>query len=710
MKKVDTDAIVHDVIQRYEVYGNEGSEVIQRAYEYARKAHEKHTRKSGEPYIYHPVAVAQELMTIEPDITTIVASLLHDTISDGTATLDEIETIFWSEVRKIVEALDKVGMVKYRGNEQTIERLQRTLLAMAQDVRSIFVKFADRIDNLRTLQYHSNPAKAQRIADESLSIYAPIAARLGLYAFKESMETLALRELDLDGYLQVTGELAHYTLEQEQFLTQSVARVREILPKKYQDFVSYRVKKPYSIYRKLKQSGVKSIRDIYDVFALRIIVDDVSDCYAILGIIHGHFTPLSERFKDFIAVPKPNGYQSLHTTVLGFEWYKQPIEIQIRTGEMDQYAERGTAAHVLYKTHGDGMQKKDAYEDLVQMTMDTLLEQGSLMGQKITLPTLFVFSPKGDVFELPHRATPVDFAYAVHSNVWYHTVGARINGKIATLDTLLHDGDVVEIITSTQAHPTSQWLDFVVSSKARSQIGIEVKRLSGDRAKIVEKWKKLLFQTFEAAGIKLQDNLWNFFQYYGSILDPKKQEEFYYQIGQWIRKASSFLPRREKVRKSEKRQTISTPTSVIVGGQKNIPHQMAQCCGPQFPDEIMAVLRTGGRCMIHCTDCASLARVNPDRLLSAYWQTGEKWKVISFSLLFHDVPGLLSRITNIVYEMGINIIDLSMATQVDSATRLHLSIEVPDDDESLLDRLLERIRLYIPEFLMRDDDFFDKRK
>lgn len=209
--------------------------------------------------------------------------------------------------------------MKYRGNKQTIERLQRTLLAMAQDVRSIFIKFADRIDNLRTLQYHENPEKSRRIADESLSVYAPIAARLGLYAFKESMETLSLRELDLNGYLHVTGELAHYTLEQDQFLTQSVEKIRAILPEKYQKSVSYRVKKSYSLYRKLKEYGVKSIRDLYDVFALRIIVDDVSDCYAVLGVIHGTFTPLSERFKDFIAVPKPNGYQSLHTTVLGFD-------------------------------------------------------------------------------------------------------------------------------------------------------------------------------------------------------------------------------------------------------------------------------------------------------------------------------------------------------------------------------------------------------
>jgi GTP pyrophosphokinase len=275
-------------------------------------------------------------------------------------------------VRRIVEALDKIGFIKYHGNQSTIERLQRTLLAMAQDVRSIFVKFADRIDNLRTLQYHENPEKSKRIADESLNIRS--LRRLGLYA---SGERWSLPALEARPRLISTGSRGTRSLHSraEQFLTQSVEKVRHMLPQKYRDSVSYRVKKPYSIYRKLKQQGVKSIRDIYDVFALRIVVDDVSDCYAILGIIHGHMTPISERFKDFIAVPKSNGYQSLHTTVLGFEGYKQPIEIQIRTREMDQHAEQGTASHVLYKIHGDAMQKKDAYQDLVQMTMDSLLNQ-----------------------------------------------------------------------------------------------------------------------------------------------------------------------------------------------------------------------------------------------------------------------------------------------------------------------------------------------
>lgn len=710
VKTLNTDLLIQKIIQRYNEYGKEDSSSIELAYKYAQKAHQKHFRKSGDPYIYHPVAVIQELMIIEPDVTTIVSAFLHDTISDWEGNLVEIKKIFWPEVHKIVEALDKVGLVKYRGNEQTIERLQRTLLAMAQDVRSIFIKFADRIDNLRTLQYHADIQKSRRIADESLSIYAPIAARLGLYVFKEQMETLALRELDLDGYLQVTGELAHYTLEQDQFLTQSVEKIRHILPEKYRNSVSYRVKKPYSIYRKLRENWVRSIRDIYDVFALRILVDDVADCYAVLGIIHGFFTPLSERFKDFIAVPKPNGYQSLHTTVLWFEWYKQPIEIQIRTRDMDHYAERGTAAHVLYKTHWDGMKKEDAYKDLVQITMDSLLDQGSLMWQKITLSTLFVFSPKGDVFELPHRATPVDFAYAIHTNIGSRTVGARINGKIATLDTLLHDGDIVDIITSNSAHPAAQWLDFVVSSKSKSQIGVAVKRLSGDRSRIVERWKQSLFETFSTAGIQLTDNLSNFAPYYGSPLDAKKAEELYYHIGQNIRKPSSFLPRREKVQKISKKESHNTLANVIVWWEKNIPHQLAKCCHPECPHDIVAVLRTGGKCMIHKTECGSLTRANPDRILSAYWQVGEKGKAVSLSLLFHDAAGLLHRVTRILYNMGVNIIDLSMIAQNDGSTRIIVALEIPEHDTSFPHRLFEQISLNIPEFLTSEDVFFDKGK
>ena len=708
-KWIDTDAQIRAIITSYKKYSHGGEEVIQNAYKYAQKAHLGRVRKSGDPYITHPVSAASELMVIEPDLTTLVATLLHDTVSDGSGTLSEIEKLFWPEVSRIIAALDKIGHIKYRGNTSTVERLQRTFIAMAEDVRSIFVKFAERIHNLRTLQYHENPETANRIADESLSIYAPIAARLGLYTFKETMETLALRQLDLDGYLLVTGELAHYTLAQDQFLTQSVQWVREILPAQYRESVSYRIKKPYSLYRKLKQSGLKSIREIYDVFALRIIVDDIADCYSVLGIIHGGFTPLPGRFKDFIAVPKANGYQSLHTTVLGFQGYKQPIEIQIRTRQMDEDAERGTASHVLYKMQGDGISTKNTYQDLVQATMDTLLSQKSLLGQKILFPTIFVFSPKGDVFELPHKSTPVDFAYAVHSDVWYHTVGARVNGRITTLDAFLHNGDVVEIITSPQAHPVEQWMDFVVSSKAKSQIGVEIKRLSWDRVRIVERGKHLLFDTFKRADIPLKDDLSNFSQYYGSVLDDKKQEELYYHLGLGIRRASSFLPRRKTPTKVT-HTVVATPIHIIIGGEKQIPHQVAQCCHPEYPMDIIAVLRTGGKCMIHAKHCSGLTRVNPDRLLSAYWQVGWKGKIISCSLLFHEGADLVGRVTKILYDMGVNIIDLNVISQEDHTIRIRASLEISEDDGSFLDRFSHRLRLTLPEFLTSEDDFFDKKK
>ncbi len=701
-KNAKLESIIAEIQKKYLSYGEDREGLIGRAYEYAVNAHRWHKRKSGEPYITHPVSATRELMVIQPDLINIIATLLHDTISDGNGTLVEIESLFWIEVRNIVEALDKIGLLKYRWNKTTIERLQRTMLAMASDVRSIFVKFADRIDNLRTLQYHENKDTARRIADESLSIYAPIATRLGLYAYKETMETLALRELDIEGYLQVTWELADYTVEQERFLTQSVENIRSALPQKYHNTVSYRVKSVYSIYRKLRQNRAKSIREIYDVFALRIVVDDVSDCYAVLGIIHGKYTPITDRFKDFIAVPKPNWYQSLHTTVLGFEWYRQPIEIQIRTKEMDVYAEEGTANHVLYKVFGDTMQRHQWQEDMVQMTMDVLLSQWSLLGKKVIFPTLFVFSPKGDVFELPIRSTPVDFAYAIHSDVGHHTMWARVNGMITPLDTCLQDGDVVEIITNNQTHPSAQWLDFVVSSKAKSHISIEIKRISGVRDRLIQRGREMLLSTFLQAGIVLDQDLWNFTQYFWSPLVGKKQEEFLYHIGQWIRKPASFLPYVKK----EKKKTIHVATHdthIIIGGEKNIPHELSQCCSPVFPDPIMALMRTWGKCMIHKVHCHNLVRSNPARVLHAFWQTTTDGHVLSTTLLFSKRDDLLSALTRLLYEMNVTIIDMSSSQREYDVVEIHLTLQIPDHDNSFMNRFIDRVRFSFPEFLFSND-------
>lgn len=301
--------------------------------------------------------------------------------------------------------------------------MQKMLLVVSEDIRTLLVKMAERIHNLRTIQYHNDPEKAHHIAEESLFIYAPIAARLGLYAFKDALETLSFRTLDFDAYLKITGELAHYTAEQEEFLTQSIQKLKALLPSEYHDKISYRIKKPYSIYRKMQERYSESIFEMYDIFAIRILTRDITDCYAILGNIHGAFSPVPGRFKDFIAVPKLNGYKSLHTTVLGLAGKNnQPVEIQIRTQEMDYHAEHGVAAHVLYKQFGDDMTTKQALQEVLSTLADGLLEtQSSTLREKIR-PTIFVLTPQGDIRELPQGAGPVDFAYSVHSDVGYHTI------------------------------------------------------------------------------------------------------------------------------------------------------------------------------------------------------------------------------------------------------------------------------------------------
>lgn len=313
-----------------------------------------------------------------------------------------------------------MSRVKYQGESSNVARMQKMLFVVAEDIRTLFVKMAERIHNLRTIQYYNDPKKAKQIAEESLFIYAPIAARLGLYSFKDTLETLSFRALDLDAYLRITGELAHYTLEQEEFLTQSIKKIQSFVPEKYHKNISYRIKKPYSIYRKMQERALESVLHMYDIFAIRIIADSITDCYALLGIIHGSFAPVPGRFKDFIAVPKLNGYKSLHTTVLGLaSKNNQPIEIQIRTKEMDYHAEHGIAAHVLYKQFGDSTHQKQELQDVLSTLADGLMEPSQTLGKKVH-PTIFVLTPQGDIRELPQGATPVDFAYSVHSNIGYH--------------------------------------------------------------------------------------------------------------------------------------------------------------------------------------------------------------------------------------------------------------------------------------------------
>ncbi len=697
------EEILHEIIQSYTVYGDT-SEIprIQAAYEYATHAHKGILRKSGDNYIVHPVSAAQELMILQPDSTTIIATLLHDVVSHGHGSYEEIGALFWLEVRSIIEHLDTIRRVRYRGESAKIARMQKMLLVVADDIRTLLVKIAERIHNLRTIQHHNDIEKAKHIAEESLFIYAPIAARLGLYAFKDILETLSFRTLDLDAYLQITGELAHYTLEQEEFLTQSIQKLKTLLPAEYHEKISYRIKKPYSIYRKMQERSSDTIFDMYDIFAIRIIAKNVTDCYAILGSIHGAFAPIPGRFKDFIAVPKLNGYKSLHTTVLGVAGKKnQPVEIQIRTEEMDYHAEHWVAAHVLYKQFGDNTTTKQALQEVLSTLADGLLETSSPVLWEKVHPTIFILTPQGDIRELPQGATPVDFAYSVHSDIWYHTVGARINGRIVTLDAQLRNGDMVEIVTQTSAHPSAQWLDFVVSSKARTEIGVEIKRLSGDRERAVKKGKENLLSAFAEKGITLDQECRDLRKYVDFTLDGKKLEELLYQVGQWIRKPSSFLPHTKPHKTTFLPQKISSniPYTLIIGGERKMPHLLAQCCAPHFPAEVVAVMRSGWKCMVHASDCNSLKRVNPARLLPAYWSAHEIGIVVSLIIVIRDRPGFLADITRSLYQAWVNIVDMHTKSIENKTFEIAIRIEIPSDEGDFLERLKTRIQLSVPSII-----------
>ncbi|MFA6080611.1 MAG: RelA/SpoT family protein [Candidatus Gracilibacteria bacterium] len=696
----DLDAILRDIIHRYEMYGEEGKvDQILAAYEYAQKAHTGILRKSGDPYIVHPLSATQELMILQPDSTTIIATLLHDTVSHGHASYEEIQKHFGSEVRAIVERLDTMSHIRYRGGASNVDRTQKMLFSVAEDIRTLFVKMAERIHNLRTIQYHEDQEKSKQIAEESLFIYAPIAARLGLYSFKDTLETLSFRALDLDSYLRITGELAHYTLEQEEFLTQSIQKLKSLLPPEYHQGISYRIKKPYSIYRKMQERSSESVFDMYDIFAIRIIAENITDCYAVLGHIHGSFSPVPGRFKDFIAVPKLNGYKSLHTTVLGLASNNnQPIEIQIRTKEMDYHAENGIAAHVLYKQFGDSTHKKQELQNVLSVLADGLMEPSQTLGKKIH-PTIFVLTPQGDIRELPQGATPVDFAYSVHSDIGYHMTGARINGRIVTLDTKLRNGDMVDIITHTNAHPSAQWLDFVISSKARTEIGVEIKKLSGDRERGVQKGREILIHAFLEKGIALDPECKDLKKYVDFTLDIKKLEEMLYQIGQGIRKPSSFFPhtKLQKTPHTFSHKNSNEPHMIIIGGEKKVPHVLAQCCGPQFPDEIVAVMRSGGKCMVHASNCKSLNRVNPARLLPAYWSAHDTGIIVSLTLVAYDRPGLIADITQAFYQAGVNIVEMHTNDLEKGMCEIATRIGIPSDEGDFLERLKARIHLSIPD-------------
>ncbi len=639
---------IDDVINEAKTYIKEDNlDVVMKAYEVASKMHEGQFRKSGDPYIQHPVEVAYILTTLHTGPATIAAALLHDVLEDTQMSKEEMTSIVGEDVTKIVDGVTKISKLKYLTEEKALAvDHQKILLAMANDIRVILVKICDRLHNMRTLQFHQDNEKRLRIAKETLDLYAPLAHRLGMYRIKAELEDLSLKYIHPEEYIEITKAINDKKSEREDDILKMQECMEKLLKEhNIHDFsIKGRIKNIYSIYKKIITKN-KTIDEIYDLLALRVIVASVSECYSVLGIIHSEWTPIPMRFKDYIAVPKANMYQSLHTTVVGIEG--KIFEIQIRTPEMDEIAELGVAAHWAYKEGNNYSPEKEQLEitnklkwfkDLttyVEMSkgdqdpVDNLI--GDLFSEKV-----YVFTPKGQVIDLPAGSMPLDFAYRIHSRVGDQCVGAIVNGKIVPLSYKLKTADVVEIKTNKSCPgPTKEWLKHCKSSHARHKIKSFINKKN--REDLVAQGREALekaIQTFEYPVPELTDKLANDFYSNNNI---HSMEDLYFHIGQLNYSPISVLNKicglsdaklddeaalklysEETSQRRVRRQVDSH--GIVVDGLERVQIKLANCCQPVLGDDIIGLVVKGKGIVVHRSDCPNCQ--GNDRTISISWGEG----------------------------------------------------------------------------------------
>ena len=701
--------------------------MIEKAYKVASEAHEGQKRKSGEPYIIHPLCVAIILADLELDKETIVAGLLHDAVEDTWMTYEEVEKEFGSEVALLVDGVTKLGQLSYSADKVEVqaENLRKMFLAMAKDIRVILIKLADRLHNMRTLQY-MRPEKQQEKARETMDIYAPIAMRLGISKIKVELDDLSLKYLKPDVYYDLVHKVALRKSEREQFVG---AIVKEV--KKHMDDanikaqVDGRVKHFFSIYKKMVNQD-KTIDQIYDLFAVRILVDTVKDCYAALGVIHEMYKPIPGRFKDYIAMPKPNMYQSLHTTLIGPNG--QPFEIQIRTYEMHRTAEYGIAAHWKYKESSDGKAPVGKSEEeklnwLLQILewqrdMSDNKEFMSLLKNDLDLfaDSVYCFTPQGDVKTLPSGSTPVDFAYSVHSAVGNKMVGARVNGKLVPIEYEIKNGDRIEIITSQNSQgPSRDWLKLVKSTQAKNKINQWFKKeLKEDN---ILKGKEMLAQYARAKGFKIANYTKN--QYLEAVLRKYgfrdwdsvlaaighgglKEGQVFNKLVEAYDKENKKNLTDEQVLEAasetqEKLHIAKSKSGIVVKGIHDVAVRFSKCCNPIPGDEIVGFVTRGRGITIHRTDCVNvlnMSETDRTRLIEAEWQqpdTKEKEKYMAeIQVYANNRTGLLVDLSKIFTERKIDLRSINSRTSKQEKATISMSFEIGSKEE--LRSLIEKIR------------------
>ena len=726
----DQNLSIEEVIAKAALYLNEKHiAFITGAYDFARDSHAHQIRKSGEPYIIHPIQVAGILVDLEMDPNTIAAGFLHDVVEDTDVTLDDIAKAFNNEVAMLVDGVTKLGKIKFKSHEeQQAENHRKMFLAMAEDIRVILIKLADRVHNMRTLK-HLPPEKQKRIAQETLDIFAPLAHRLGISMIKWELEDTALRYINPQQYYRIVHLMKQKRGEREAYLDELVGDIEENLTDlNIKADISGRPKHIFSIYHKMT-SQHKQFNEIYDLLAIRVIVDSIKDCYAVLGIIHTRFKPMPGRFKDYIAMPKANMYQSLHTTVIGPGG--EPLEVQIRTQEMHQIAEFGVAAHWAYKEGNSANlstsidRKMSWFSEImeVQDTESNAQEFMSSLKTDLFADMVYVFSPKGDVIELPKGSVPLDFAYRVHTEVGNRTVGAKINGKIVTLDYKLQTGDIVDILTSkTATGPSRDWLKLVQSSQAKNKIRQYFKRLVKDET--VEKGKEslekeLLAHSFDPKEFMTDDNL-------AHIIDRfnfRDEDDLYAAIGynsvtalQIMNRLTEKVRRERALRQQADNLIVEGKTKAgavtqsdhhehknknetgidIAGGMDNLMLRLSHCCNPVPGDEIIGFITKGHGISIHRQDCPNVTQLEDgeDRLIDVSWSNNDlkshaKYEV-TLEVYAFNRDGLLNDVIQTLNSMQININGVNARLDKREMAALVVNVMIRNKEE--MQRVIDKLK------------------
>ena len=697
--------------------GDDECDQIMKAFTLADKAHEGQFRASGEPYIMHPLAVAEILAHLQIDHITLIAALLHDVVEDTEYTKEDIEKLFGAEVAFLVDGVTKLNQFQYETKEdRQMENYRKMILAMAKDVRVVVIKLGDRLHNMRTLK-HMRSDKQKRIAKETLEIFAPLAHRLGIFNVKWELEDLSFRYLEPDKYYDLVDQMKQKRQAREDIVNDTMEQLTKALGEAgIKADIKGRPKHFYSIYKKMKKDN-RDLSQIYDLLAVRVIVDTVPDCYAVLGIAHSIWKPLPYRFKDYISMPKSNMYQSLHTTVIGT--MGQPVEIQIRTWEMHRVSEYGVAAHWRYKEGNKGADKefdqKVAWLRQVLEWQDTSNPKELVNALKLDVFSgeVFVFTPKGDVVKLPIGSVPLDFAYRVHTDVGHRCVGAKVNGKIVPLDYTLQNGDIVDIITSKTGKPSLDWLNIVGSSESKNKIRNWFKRenkeeniekgheaLEREAKRLNYSWKELccdnrIQQVVKQLKSNTENELYAACGYGGIPVSTvllrlvelyKKSKEH-----EDARKTTEQIIEKLKVQGAKK---AKNGTGVLVKGEPGVMVRMAKCCNPVPGDDIIGYITRGRGVSVHRSDCTSLGHTPEDleRMIEVSWDEASSESFhVGIDIQAYDRSGILMEVMAVLSELKITITNMN-AKVLENTKNVMINIVVEIRDISQLDFVMTKLR------------------